>query len=837
MFIFLFVLVLASAGVAATSGGGGGGGGGGAATASVVTPAPTPANNYSISSAEADVYRTTEYNAQYGLEKIHAAEAYASLAKNGKSVAGDGVVVGVTDTGVLLSHQEISANLASPNSSNTGTHVAGDHGTHVASTIAGVKSDVEMHGVAFNAKIYSADVIPDSEPGTNYNSSIDYGISDSISRASAKVINMSWAFVDDQLTIGGATYELIYSGISSEFTDAKNGNSGRGVLLAAATGNDGYTDYVDAPALFSQDSRLSGIMIAVGAVDSGGDIATFSNRCKQAKNYCLVAPGTAIYAATTGSDSEYSSFKGTSMATPHVSGAAAVIRGAWPHLTAAQTVQILLTTATDLGTAGVDDVYGHGMLNLYAAVQAQGQNTLGYGTSALSLQGYDVKSSSLVTNPIFGDAFALNVAPVLDSAIFYDNYGRDYKAFLGGKISEQKSSNVPTLESLIFNNFDSKTLPLFFGEGLKNELKFSFSNYKNAGGIGSRNFLSASAANSSGATNSPNFTGLKFVTLDSSKDPQLLSNNNFSFVRNSSDISPDLKLGFAFNTDAISDSNQNNFGNFGFIFQNNFAANPYQSFLSSSSTSNSELTSGRKFNQFFADQNFLNKKLGLKFSYQSSYQSSNSSQVRSGLGRGKENEIFDLGLALNPERGGNFLLSFGSLSEFNNNLLNSKSLGAFESAGDVKTSYFKLSSSQSLMKNLFLLTSISEGRSKINGNQQGIFRDFSDVRSQSSSVALVRDNFLKGKVGFVYSQPMRVYSGKARIDIPTARDIDGNLTRYQADASLVPHGREQDFEIFFSKNLAPDSQIKFNLVAQKESGNVRNAPTSYLGFVQLKKDW
>ena len=60
----------------------------------------------SVSTAQVDVYKTTEYDAQWGLNRINAAKAYALLAANSKTVAGSGVKIGIVDTGVqmVLSH-------------------------------------------------------------------------------------------------------------------------------------------------------------------------------------------------------------------------------------------------------------------------------------------------------------------------------------------------------------------------------------------------------------------------------------------------------------------------------------------------------------------------------------------------------------------------------------------------------------------------------------------------------------------------------------------------------------------------------------------------------------
>ena len=526
-------------------------------------------------------------------------------------------------------------------------------------------------------------------------------------------------------------------------------------------------------------------------------------------NYCLAAPGEDIYAAgySTTSTSNYEMMSGTSMSTPHVAGAAAVILGAWPFLTAPEVTQILLTTATDLGALGVDTIYGHGLLNLYAAVQAQGQNTLGYGTSVYS-GGYSVKSSSLISDPIFGDAFALNVAPQLNSAIFFDDYGRDYKAFLGNKISARKVSSLSDLSSMAFNNYSTKTIPLSFGKNSASQLKFQVKSYSES--------------------SAPNQLGLKYLTVDKSKqDVALAASNGFSFAQN---FNKNFQAGFSFNRDEIANSRGDKFANFGFISLTNIAANPFQSFVSGVSTSSGNQ---RNFNQFFITNKFLGDKFTLNFSQQSSYESTSIVSRINNI----ENRISDLNAAFSPNSSARISLSLGNLNEFNNNILNSKALGAFESEGSSKTSYFKISASQKILGDFSVISSFSEGTTIIKGNSLGIFRSYSNVRSRSSSLGLVNENIWGGKVGLIYLQPLRVYSGKANINIPTARDFDGNLTRYSATVSLKPQGRQQDLELFYAKDIAmknlSDAALKFNLIAQKQPSNIKSASNNYLGFVSF----
>jgi hypothetical protein len=107
-FLITFLLL-----ISLSSCGGGGGGGGGSGSSSTIVTYGNPSWVSSISTTQADVYRTTEYSNQYGLEKIHAAEAYALLATNSKSVAGDNIAIAIVDTGVQTNHVEIAANYQS----------------------------------------------------------------------------------------------------------------------------------------------------------------------------------------------------------------------------------------------------------------------------------------------------------------------------------------------------------------------------------------------------------------------------------------------------------------------------------------------------------------------------------------------------------------------------------------------------------------------------------------------------------------------------------------------------------------------------------------------------
>ena len=81
----------------------------------------------------------------------------------------------------------------------------------------------------------------------------------------------------------------------------------------------------------------------------------------------MVAPGTNI--ASTFSQHRYAALSGTSMAAPHVTALAGLIRSLNPHLTNDDVKQIIIKTATDLGENGKDPYYGYGLINVYRALE------------------------------------------------------------------------------------------------------------------------------------------------------------------------------------------------------------------------------------------------------------------------------------------------------------------------------------------------------------------------------------------------------------------------------------------------------------------------------------
>jgi subtilisin family serine protease len=283
-----------------------------------------------------------------------AAEAWAS----GNTCAASTVYVGVIDEGLMTTHEDLAANAwANPfdpvngidddgnglvddvngwdfvNGDNTvfdGT--SDDHGTHVSGTIAGAGGNgTGVAGVCWSAKLISAKFLG-RRGGTTANAvkSVNY-MTDLKLRHGLNIVatNNSW---------GGG-------GFSQALKDAIDASGTAQILFVAAAGNDGNNN--DASPSYPA-SYESGNIIAVAAISSSGALASWSNY--GATKVHIGAPGVGIYSTLPKNvkgklTSGYGSYSGTSMATPHVTGAVALYASSHPGASAQQIRGAILTSA------------------------------------------------------------------------------------------------------------------------------------------------------------------------------------------------------------------------------------------------------------------------------------------------------------------------------------------------------------------------------------------------------------------------------------------------------------------------------------------------------------
>ena len=278
------------------------------------------------------------------------------LAGLGAFPAGGGVKVGVVDTGIEQSHPELSGKVV--NCAGTSAGVGGiiggsttpsesrgcaddnDHGTHVAGTIAAkANNGIGVAGVAFNANFGICKALH-GPLGTGSTAGVANCITYLHDRG-AKVISMS---------LGGGASTTLQNAVANAY---KNGAANGSVLVAAA-GNDGNSA-VNYPAGYAQ-------VVSVAATDNRDARASFSNANPDVE---VAAPGVNVLSTIRGGS--YGRLSGTSMATPHASGVAAVLWQLNPGQTAAGIRGLLTSRVDDIGAPGRDSSFGFGRVNLCKA--------------------------------------------------------------------------------------------------------------------------------------------------------------------------------------------------------------------------------------------------------------------------------------------------------------------------------------------------------------------------------------------------------------------------------------------------------------------------------------
>lgn len=277
---------------------------------------------------------------------------------------GKGITVAVIDTGVDLAHEDLEARLVPGNDFVDGDRVPQDvngHGTHVAGVIAATKGNaVGLIGVAPEASIMPIRALDADGVGTPL--AVIEAVKWAVDNGAA-VINLSVTEVGSQ---SGTFTSSLASAIERAWE--------KGVIVVLASGNDG-SDSTSGPSYQNVPA------IVVSATDRNDQISGYSKPVGNAR-WALAAPGGAgkgnsddDVASTywmSGQRNLYATMAGTSMAVPHVAGAAALMRSM--GLSPTETVDRLLGSARDLGAPGRDAVFGAGRLDLTAAVQGTAQS-------------------------------------------------------------------------------------------------------------------------------------------------------------------------------------------------------------------------------------------------------------------------------------------------------------------------------------------------------------------------------------------------------------------------------------------------------------------------------
>ncbi|MBL4801387.1 MAG: S8 family serine peptidase [Emcibacter sp.] len=752
----------------ASCGSSGGSSSGGAAVVAPAPPPPPPVIEYN----------TVEFRNNYGLAQMNAIVAY----DNGAT--GQGVTVAVIDTGVDQDNVQLSANIHA-DSTNIVTGNVSDlddvdgHGTAVAAVVAGVRdpannSNNNTHGVAFNAEVLVLNAAnPGSCSGTDGCEFFDSDIAAALDYArvrGVKVVNIS---------LGGDGFNTLT--LINAYKRAVN--AGMVIILAAGNRDDTDTDFTVAQpensASVAWASWANGQIIVVGAVGQASTITDFSHRAGNVgKDVFLVAAGDRILSPGIGGD--FFLWSGTSFATPHIAGAAALLMEAFPNLTGKQVADLLFDTATDLGALGADVIYGRGLVNLAEAFQPQGSTSIAVKTAAGTTAIVDMDSSVILGGEAFGGLSGLS--SVLNNSLLLDGYDRSFQVDLGQKIFTL--GHVVGFDALVGSRRGSRS----------SNLQFSAS------------------------------TRVKFSWIEDDRFQQV-NEQHFSHQNNVKNRVHDLRMKLGLSLGAGQDMTIAQ----GLSLKEALEDYEQDEFLTIGKEDFTALM-GRKNSQAIVFGQQLNRTTRLDLvmghgekTWQQYRLTADNYVMMARLDHDLSSSVtlgFDLGVM--TEKG---------------SVLGSLSTGAISLGKGATTTFVGGRVLMDMAKGLNFFARASYGRTKVTAADLSLVEQISSLTSGSLAFGVMGKSLFQSgdRLSFAISQPLRVMGGYADVSLVTGRDFsknlqDDSLSFVSNQVSLSPKGREIDFELAYHVADILGAQVDLNFLHQINPGHNQINPDN-TGFL------
>ena len=741
----------------------------------------------------------------YELINLHKAHSFVS---GSTTLTGNGQTVYVSDSALNVNHSSFNGKTVTLLDTPTVSSSSHDHGTHVASTIAGVIGGT-THGVAPDASLVFSNFLDNA---TARAADLDTARTSH----SAVAANHSWGYQDSgntssftwaELTSdasaagrnireqiaaalwGGTTATTTYINALDNFQDSgvivfSSGNFSAdsdvglmGALPAYFNGTDDSIDLSDAwiSVMFAEftGSSLSGA--------STSDFTRRGNPCGAAKEWCLVVDDTLIKAAgfvNSSGTSIYSTLSGSSMGAPQVSGMVALLSQGFPNHTPEQITDRLLasanngwftpngvTTFTTHGASikhGYNNEWGHGVPDLYAALSpiTSNMNPGSFGFATPSGSGGSGGSVGSVpfsqVQKLAVSQTAMTISSSLGDGIMNGLKGKTayaYDALNGGfKI------NVTDFVSV--DSFNTQQVQYTIDDELNNLRNFNFNEDKNIKNseIYAGEYLSFKNEYNQGLS----------VTLDQPN----IALQNFNLYNTQQYKNP-----FTTENKGVGFNNKFNFlGNSVLLGYNNSKFNP--------------LTN-------------INKDVIVPLETVA-------------LSVNLDNDNFDL-------------LSFttGLLKEENTFLL-SEGSGAFNLSdeGNLTNFYgFNFSKNLSNLGNIYFSSMF--GNSKLENSQNSLIVNSSDVLSSSFEINYELKNlFEKNQLNISLSQPNRVEQGDMTFRFMGLADKNGVLPYEDHKVSLSPSGRQKDLTISYYTNHSNNFKTGIKAILTDDLGHVKNSNLS-----------
>lgn len=757
-----------------------------------------------------DNFITDEYKAQYSLTTMDAASAYR------RGFTGKGITVGLLDTGVDTTHFEMQGRIAPGGGYDFVNNTAGQpspsdlfaHGTQVAGVIAANRNFIGMHGVAYDATILPVRVFNKTGGAisTSFAAAIDY-----VTNSGTRILNGSYGPDDNWHRLSESRGHQIVTSFDLSEGAAYQRAAAAGVILVFPTGNaydiapgvgsnptgpgflpfispshanitgaanGAYRDEAGNVLSTADFSSLASMTIAVAGVDKNNTILGFSNRCGVAKDWCMVAPAVDIFTTTVGG--QYAVVTGTSYAAPQVSGAVAILKQEFPNLSPQQIIQRLFATATDLGAPGVDDVYGHGLINLAAASSPLG--AVGISTTGL-VDGprYSLENSSLHYGKAFGANSALAFAG--EQVGFSDSYGAVFSISAANLI--HSSADTFDAAQAVFK-FDRapERQEIQVDDGLT--IGFSARNNDD-----NESLLTGDAPKDKSDIGTQ-FSGLNMTQKISDTTEASLHYRD----------AESLSLGFTENDRARYDR----------AINKDAMMNPYAAFTSKGYASI-----------------LKTEALGATIRVAGFYGHDYDNEAAQNFGSQVE-------AAYKLAKGSEAYFSVGSLFE-ENSVLGTAGNGAFAFGSGTTTLFTGIGTKLALDEKTTFRATGYVGYTDPSLADDSLITQASGLITTSFNMGVERRGIAQKEdtLSFGLSQPLRVESGNMNINMPVAFDFDTNrMVMEPVNQNLTAQGREMDMEVNYAFPIEKNEKITTGIMYRMDAGHVAGQDDA-LGVVRWSK--
>lgn len=534
-----------------------------------------------------------------------------------------------------------------------------------------------------------------------------------------------------------------------------------GAIVVFSAGNDAASEpgFLAALPIYYPDLRAG--WIAAVALDSSGALASYSNRCGSAAAWCLAAPGTNIISTY---NRGYGIASGTSFSAPVLSAAAAILKQEFPYLTNEQILAILFQSANKSGIYANSAIYGQGLLDLERATQPIGPlivPTDGARSVALA-------SSWMSLGAAFGNGFvkAVSDAPL----VAQDDFGRGYATPLSALVMRGAST---------FNLDDAMDS---FGEGIQTQ--------STGAAVFSVSYRSTLADDGLSSRAVPE----RFFIAKETQDAYMAAGFN---------VEPSLAFGATSAVDRAS------------LVSRAAAAVPYLDLASDavSFAYGTKRANGRETRFVVFGGKTLVAPLTLD-DIVNPIQEPNTGAVMGFGGMWRVPVTARAGIGFD----GGAIVEEGTL-------LGTMYDGAISFGGTSATYFTGVTANAALRRGFDVFAGAHVGVTKSGGDAASVIKSVSSIMTESFNAGVVKTGVfgLRDRAGLVVAEPLRVIGGTARLMIPVAMDLMGNVVEASLRAPLKADGRELDVQGFYATPLGQRAQINVGAMLRLNPDHIRGA--------------